>query len=359
MTNPRRPGDKDRFLIAMPTRNREQVAIRSLTGLLSLARRDDVRLLVSDNSDLAGKALRDFCERNGIEYVRQDKVLRMTEHWDWVFRSQEFHGITITTDRSTVWPDAYLEAKALVEKVGHTVVAGEATYIRKHRFGLDFGVLSAQLKSGRTYEVPVRQIQREVYGGLVHTALPLPQNSILLRKEIDAVFARCGPLNSVSPDYELAYKYIHTFEDGVVTLLDKALTISHSKELSNGGGFVNKGSTDASLDFLKLNKLSSYQYSPLPHDLDSFSAVAHELNKILVELGREPAVKAGAVITVRSKALDQRPSLLQRRLKFLSTLFGTDRDHLLKIRLGYDPLDAQRIAVPVDPSLESYRPFFI
>lgn len=328
---------EDQFLIAVPTRNREETALTSLTALLPLAAMEDIQVVVSDNSDDPSRKLQNFCRANDIGYVRPPEVLSMTAHWDWILSELEYRAITILTDRSWLLADTYLEAKRIAEATGHAVTSDAAALNLKKKLGIEIGVLSAEVKTGRRFDIPIDKLRDHLSERLSDPALPRLMNAIVFRKEVDAVRAKFGgKLSSASPDYEFSYKYLYSFSGKKLSFLDKVMFFTHSKQLSNSGGLDSGRLNSASLDFEKLNKLKRYDHSPEPDAMDSMSVIAHELNKICHELGLPRFVDGDDLKRQRETWKFRKKTFPKRQINSIRALLGIHDATLLKVTSGSD-----------------------
>lgn len=344
---------EDQFLIAVPTRNREDTILKSLPSLDPLLGLTDVRIVVSDNSDQPSEKVRNYCEAKGIDWIRPDTISSMTAHWNWILETQKYRAITLMTDRTWLMADVWLEAKGIAEKTGVGVSWNFGTFTSKSILARKVGVFSAPRMTGRHFKVPFAEFDRLLRDNHVRWFLPRLLNSLTHRSEFEKVKLKFSTgLQSVSPDFEYAYKHVYMDNFGSLRFIDKVGIITHSGHESNGGamhsGFANK----AAKDFVKLSGLKRYDHAPFPEELDGINGTAHELNLVLSYLGREPYVGAAMVRRIQR----ERQRLISRRgpfrhLKTAAALLGLSGHTMIKLTSSDKPECLGKLRVPYSADL--------
>lgn len=91
-------------------------------------------------------------------------------------------------------------------------------------------------------------------------------------------------------------------------------------------------------DFIALSGLNKYDHAPFPEEMDNVNCVAHELNLVLKNLGREPYVD-GEMVRRTQKQLRERShrSGPFRYLKTLATLAGLNSKTTLRVMASDKP----------------------
>lgn len=342
--------DSEKYLIVVPTRNREDIVLQSLPSLDPLLPIDDVRIVVSDNSNTVSEKVKSYCATKGIEWVRPQKVSSMTTHWDWIMDSQTYKAITIMTDRTWLMSDVWLEAKSIAQNTGYAVSYGAGTFNPRSLAGQPVGVFSAIRMTGRRFDVPLAAMDDIMRDNHVQVFLPKLLNSITFKSEYEAIKSVFGSgLISVSPDFEYAYRHIYANEGSRITFLDKLGLVTHAKTKSNGGGFDGKVRTDAAKDFLKLTGLTKFDHAPFPEEMTGVNGVAHELNLVLHELGREPYVTGEQVRRVEKEIRGPKRS----RLRSLLALAGLSRETTLKLFASPNPGQLRALKLRYQPESPS------
>ena len=341
-----------KFVIAMPSRNRETIAIKSLASIEPLLAEADIAIVVSDNSDEPGTQLRAHCEAMGIGYIRPPEPLPMSRHWDWILRSVDWSAITLMSDRMFLLPGRYLRMKALASETGRAVVWDAADAAFRSWLGQPYWVLSSRRMSRRVYRVREQDLIANLKTILFDRSLPGLLKAITHRHEWEAV-CKAFPttLSSNNPDSEFAYKYIHLFEGDSHTFVDDVVSINHSGHVSNSAGTAAPEKSSTFQDHVRLNNITRFEHSPWPNDLRSENAILNECNKVYVQMGRgwlfdEAAARA---LPPLWKSVLNKP-LPARRIDNLRNLLGLG-DEFLRMGLGdsFADMDAERVLQRMRP----------
>lgn len=349
------------FLIAVPTRNREDTILKSLPSLDPLLGLKDVRIVVSDNSDKPSEKVRNYCKAKGIDWIRPDTISSMTAHWNWILETQKYRAITLMTDRTWLMADVWLEAKGIAEKTGVGVSWNFGTFTSKSILARNVGVFSAPRMTGRHFKVPFAEFDRLLRDNHVRWFLPRLLNSITHRYEFEKVKSKFGNgLQSVSPDFEYAYKHVYMDNLGSLRFIDKVGIIMHSGHESNGGSMHSGPFNEAAKDFVKLSGLKRYEHAPFPEELDGINGTAHELNLVLSYLGREPYVGAAMVRRIqrdRQRLISRRGPL--RRLKTVASVVGLTSPTMIRLTSSDKPESLKTIRITYNSNLQHVLEKFV
>jgi glycosyltransferase involved in cell wall biosynthesis len=234
----------------IPTRNRAQLAERAVRALLE-ERRDEVRVVVSDNSTEEAQATRLAAFCRGTQDPRlicmRAPRLTMPAHWDWALervleRSDTSH-ISIHYDRKVLKPrQVGLLLDAIARHPAHVV-----TYSIDQVLPAPPGwALWQPPTTGRIYEIETARVLGMVSEGRIAEmghAFPLLSNCAVPRAVLDRIRARFGDIcNSTGPD--AAFTFRHGALEASYLHLDRSLGVIDSLDRSNAAGYLGGTSTD-------------------------------------------------------------------------------------------------------------------
>lgn len=209
-----------------------------------------------------------------------------------------------------------------------------ADYTEAHRFGVPVWMISSRLMSGRAFEMPCSALVQRLTTKLFDPPLPRLMTCVISAEHLNRVRYRFpDTLSSAAPDFEFAYKFIHAFERESLVFLDEAIFLSHSKCQSTSN-FSEGHTSGAAADFMRLNSASNFPFSPLPERLTPYNVVAHEVNKLMAEMGRAPLIDAANLLSQEERWASQAPRGLRRRLNTIRAIMGLTNDINVQVGVG-------------------------
>lgn len=334
--------------LLMATRNRPEQAMLSLSSILRLAREENVFVLVSDNSDEPSDALKTYCKMHGYNYQKQEHILSMADHWDWLLRQSTGDAIHLMTDRGYLIESEFRQVLEIYRQTHMPIVFGSATFRRRNILGQPLHAISTLRYSG--IEERMRFGRLIAVAGKARVSWPLPRlmNGLFPQELIQAVRNRFGSVcGSFMPDVEFGMKSTMLQPDREFIYVDRIGKLSHSGDLSTGASFDVGSDNRAQSDFKRLSGLTKYSQSPLPEDLSIPSGIAHEFNRAAIMSGRAERVSLVALRQEkRARAYRLNKSRgFRRKIRRIETLFRFDSSHQLYIGLGdlLEDFDYRRI----------------
>ena len=269
------------LVVIVPTRNRSELAIRSIRSALD-APVGEVRVLVSDNSTEEGEIARlgEFCrglDGDRVRYIRPERPLPMPQHWDWVLRRalelfDENH-FGILTDRFVFRPSGLGELREVASRFDrHAIV---------YRFDSAFDHvrpirLVRKPGTGQVLELGAGDVLRAASRMKWFEFVPVLLNCFVPRRCLEAVRGRFGDYClSLAPDYGFGFRAL-AVEDSIL-LYDKSIAIQWALSRSNGFSFSRGVMTADSRDFLaNLGGESLGLASPIAEIETACNGIAHE-----------------------------------------------------------------------------------
>jgi hypothetical protein len=274
----------------LPTRNRSGLAKVAIDSVLA-NKPEEVHLVVSDNSteDEHVSDLRAYCEplrARGVEYVRPDRPLSMTRHWDWIGRrvlaSPDTTHVLFLADRMIFkrgWLSRLVDVvrrhpEHLIMYIDDSIVDDlQPVRLVQNRW------------SGQLVEVSSRRLLEQAAEMMLHPA-PRMLNCVAPREVMEAVRDRFGEVfGSVSPDFCFAYRALYLTDR--LCFWDAPPVLHYGRTDSNGWSFARGVPSDASRDFLRELEEPFNGRAPLPQIPTPGNAVVHEYCRAREETGSE------------------------------------------------------------------------
>jgi hypothetical protein len=273
--------------VIVPTRNRADLAELTVRSLATQETAVPVTVLVSDNStDEAEVArLRDavaaWPQRTAaprVLVIRPGADLPMGVHWEWARkRACEVPGtshVLYVTDRTMVKPGALDTLVTLASchpdraiSFTNDQVDDSAEPIRLVREPWTGRV--CRVAAGRLLDLSAEMI----------VARPLPRalNTLIPVTVLDAIEERYkGVFESTAPDFCFCYRLLQSGED--VIYLDRALTVMHGLQRSNGNSTTRGVASADTTDFIKHASAGGgiASATPLPQVTTTYNVITHE-----------------------------------------------------------------------------------
>lgn len=310
------------FSIVIPTRNRPALLANAVASVLE---QDfvDFELIVSDNSDPAQAAetherLRDARKDKRVRYLRPDRVLPMTEHWELAVRQSCGSFTGILTDRS-----AYrLYALRTIHRACEVHQPDVVTFLTDNIFGEDrpFRIklrpLTTQSQIIKTDEM-VLNFSRSIFS----KRAPRMLNSFCRTDRLQQLVQKYGSIfTGLSPDYSFCFRILDSVE--TVLSLDARLVLVGGESQSNGGAFRTNRMNDARRDFLTQMTVQQkwLEYGPIPGFISIIGNAIlreYEIARSVQRSGRFAAIDKEAfymktiaeISTLATRGFDQQEAL--------------------------------------------------
>lgn len=229
----------------IPTRNRADLAIQAARSLLD--QDAPIQVFLSDNSadpdPLSGFARTE----PRVHYLRPERELRMSEHWDWAVRqamarSAATH-FTIHYDRKYSKPGYWRALADLVARQPDMLVTYAMDSITDEPPPLR---LWQTPWTGRNFRVGAARVIALVSAGRVadcHQAIPILTNSVVPRAVLDRIEARFGDVcNSTTGDACFSARFL-ALEQGFLHH-DRTIAVALAPHRSAAMGFLTGGGRD-------------------------------------------------------------------------------------------------------------------
>src|SRR3954447_7387451 len=278
-----------RLAIAIPTRNRAELAIAAVESVVG-ANRPDVSVVVSDNSTVPGERerLADFCASQPadlVRYVQPPEPLAMPAHWEWLWqlvkREVAPTHVTYLTDRMVFVAGALVELLRIVESHPEAVISYQYDRIDDAETPVD--LVQAQW-TGRLLELDTRTLL-ELSSRVVHgDHLPRMLNCIAPATALTALERRFGNVfRPVSPDYCFAYRYMASVDSFLY--LDRSCVIHYGIGRSSGHTFMKGRPNDDAADFAREMAVARFGATPEPAFETVNNAICQEYCSVREEVG--------------------------------------------------------------------------
>lgn len=241
-----------KFAVVIPTRNRSDLAIRSIRSAVEYPG-PDLQLLVSDNSTNAcdSETLREFCRDFSdarVTYLRPPQPLAMTEHWEWAMQQAlslpEANDFVYLTDRSIFKPGHLQRIIEVAQQNPGRVISYDWVTVFDH---LDPIFVEKRNHSGQLIPLTAERLLRLSSQSLFPNCLPRMMNSCVPRSIVQTIAQRFGSVfASTSPDYNFCYRCLDVVDR--ILYLDAAAFVTYAIQRSNGVSAIGR-STAATEDF--------------------------------------------------------------------------------------------------------------
>jgi hypothetical protein len=277
-----------RLAVAIPTRNRADLAMAAIGSVLRSAQ-PDVTVVVSDNSsdELERDRLERFCARqpaDAVKYVRPPEPLDMTKHWEWLRRliqeRDEHTHLTYLTDRMVFTAGSLGELTRTIERQPEQVVSYHHDRVEDASAPVE---LVQTQWTGGLLELDSRRLIEMSSRGAWGDHLPRMLNCVVPVSTMAAIEERFGSVfASVSPDYCFAYRCLDTC--GTILYLDRACLIEYGMGRSAGTGYRKGKLNEDALSFRVLS-VPHFGATPEPAFETTANAIYQEYCTVRDEAG--------------------------------------------------------------------------
>lgn len=267
-----------RILILVPTRNRGDLAERSVRSALNQPPDVAFKIVVSDNSDDAAevqalsRSLKTIADQR-LACIRPPHSMRMADHWDWAIQHclDQFSPshVIVLTDRMTFRANAVAELAEIIARHPDRLISYRNDTIRDVRHPV---VLERAVHSAALCEVPSRRLIDMAARATFHFSVPRLLNCVAPESALLRVKAAFGDYcRTVSPDYGFGYRYLATHP--TLLVYDKALIVQAALSRSNGASTARGVYSRDTVDFMATNR---FAHAPYPEFQSVGNAIMEE-----------------------------------------------------------------------------------
>jgi hypothetical protein len=271
-----------RLVVVIPTRNRSDLAIRAANSAFSSADRDDVSVLISDNSTepAHSAALDSFIasmRAKDLYLVRPCMPLSMTAHWEFAINKallkSEFSHFVFLTDRMIFKRESLGVLVAIAKQYPLEILSYSNDQIDDFPPNIRF---FPALRSGRLFRIDSSSLIAQSAKMSFNTCLPRMLNCVAPREHLVLLNERYNSVfSSTSPDFCFCYRTLASTE--AILYLDESLMVSYALDRSNGASVARGLPSKDSVDFrMQLTATELNGYAPLPEIITVGNAVIHE-----------------------------------------------------------------------------------
>jgi hypothetical protein len=234
----------------IPTRNRAELAMRAVAGLLGEGG-EELRVLVSDNSTDEGQAeqLAAFCHGRGdarLTYLRAPAMV-MPTHWNWALEralsSEDSTHLSVHYDRKVPKPGRMRRLIDAIDRHPDRVVTYTVDQVDERPPGF---VLWQPPSTGRLYEIPTARVWEMASEGLIAEmghSVPILSNCAVPRQVFADIMRRFGDIcDSTGPDIAFTFRFCALAESYLH--LDASLGVVYATYRSSGAGYLSGKPTD-------------------------------------------------------------------------------------------------------------------
>lgn len=282
-----------KLIIVVPTRNRAEMACRSVQSIVDANQGSAVHVIVSDNSTEQCESSRidDFVSHLGSENVsiiRPALPLPMTEHWQWAIATALLDGrashVLLLTDRM-LFKNYMLAALLKLVRIYHSALVS-FTYDRIDDYLSPITFLPLP-RSGKVYRIASKRLLQLSAEMVFFSCLPRMLNSVVPVEVLRSIGEKYGSIfSSISPDFCFCYRALDVVDS--IVYYDKSLLVNYGMNRSNGAsnsrGIPSKDSLDfaSNMDSRLLN-----QNTPIPSIHTVGNAIIHEYRGVSLQMGFE------------------------------------------------------------------------
>lgn len=290
-----------RLAVVIPTRNRGQMAAKSVESVLACdADGDRIAVIVSDNStdpresEVLEKSLADADAR--VTLIRPSAPLPMTAHWNFAIdHAMGVGGCThfmFLTDRMLVRAHRMRQILGIIARFPDEVLSFSYDRIDDVRQPAVYRPLP---RSGDLLRVESGSLLGMSARMAFPSCLPRMLNSVSPRRHIDALNARFGSaFSSLSPDFCFCYRTLDARES--ILVFDCSVLVTYGLDRSNGNSFARGVMTRDSNDYVSNVPLGRDSFrSPYPEFMTIGNGVLHEYLQVKLQSssGKFPEIEIG------------------------------------------------------------------
>jgi glycosyltransferase involved in cell wall biosynthesis len=215
--------------VLVPSRNRA----RYLTSLISIIEKcpdERIEFIISDNSD---QLVVSPYSTGNVTYLRPERILNMTEHWNFLLQKASGKYITFVGDDDAFIPTALKELCTILEQIDPDLVWTETAGYGWPTVGIDGNFFQAIQKKSERVSLEKARLQILKLDSL---DLPIPYNKALVKRQIILRFLGDHPgesfFSSRVPDISAGVKALFLSKSQFE--FKKLTFISGASPMSNG-----------------------------------------------------------------------------------------------------------------------------
>jgi glycosyltransferase involved in cell wall biosynthesis len=215
--------------VLVPTRNRASY-LSSLISIIEKCPDARIEFLVSDNSDQLGVTPSSV---GNVTYLRPERVLNMTDHWNYLFNKASGKYVTFVGDDDAFIPSALVDLCDTLEHTDPDLVWTETAGYGWPTPGIDGNFFQRiKLKNER---ISLENAREQILK-LESLDLPIPYNKALVKRKVILHFLENHPgenfFSSRVPDVNAGVKVLFLSESQFV--FNELTFISGASPMSNG-----------------------------------------------------------------------------------------------------------------------------
>lgn len=279
-----------RLTVVVPTRNRSDLALRSIRSVL--VRHPAVRVLVSDNSTdeahrrATADAVAGFAD-DSIRLVRPPRDMPMTEHWEWALQKaladRETTHVLFLTDRMAFRRGAMAALLDAIAAFPTDVVSYTYDRIDDASRPVTYRPLP---RSGALYRIRGEHLLALASKMVFYSCLPRMLNCAVPRGTLESLQTRFEVVfDSVAPDFCFCFRLLATRPS--IIYLDRSLLVNYAQDRSNGASFSRGVPSRDSRDFIAAVGSRLNAASPLAEPATVGNAIVNEYCAVRAQLGDE------------------------------------------------------------------------
>jgi hypothetical protein len=296
------------LIIVVPTRNRPDMAEKTLRSIADQAQAVPTAVLVSDNStteahrialeSVVGEIAR---QEGAVRYllVRPPSDLAMGPHWEWA-RQQAAELAPAThvlylTDRTLLKQGALAALGRVLDAFPDHVVSFNNDTVDDQDAPPK---LRAENWSGEVQRLPSRRLLNLAREMIIPRPMPRALNSVMPVAVLARIEAAAGDVfNSTAPDFCFAYRSLQVVDE--IVYVDRSLTVMHGLTRSNGMSTVTGVMSSDTRDFLGKAAAGIAHSAPLPSVITNYNVVASEY--CAHDLGGRAAINGKAYLNALAR----------------------------------------------------------
>jgi len=248
--------------ILIPSRNRADFAINAVKSVLDYIEDCNLKIVISDNSSTNSRSeqLKDFCEslnNPDIKYIRPDKELAMTVHWNWAMTKAielfDTNHYTILSDRMVFKKDVMPDLIEIIKSYPNELIS----FIQDGVVDIKYPITYYNTEcTEKIYQVDCNYLLELASKYQTKEFFPRQINSIMPISLINKMKKTFGQLfDSFVVDYEFCFKALYLLNTFVY--YDKGILIHYGMSVSNGSPVFFGLSGKTQKDFIKLSGFNS------------------------------------------------------------------------------------------------------
>ena len=283
----------NKLIIVVPTRNRAEMACRSVKSIVDADQGSAVHVIISDNSteQCESSRIEDFVSHlasKNVSIIRPASPLPMTKHWQWAITAALLDGqashVLLLTDRM-LFKNCMLVGLLDLVRIYHSALVS-FTYDRIDDYSSPITFLPLP-RSGKIYRIASKRLLQLSAEMVFFSCLPRMLNSVVPVEILRSIDEKYGSIfSSISPDFCFCYRALSVVDS--ILYYDKSLLINYGMNRSNGASNSRGIPSKDSLDFARnMDSRLLNQNTPIPSIHTVGNAIIHEYRSVSLQMGFE------------------------------------------------------------------------